>query len=155
MCEGDTDCQFYSAVSTTTAVQPALLRRDVMFMFAGNKQRIPLLTRALKAVDVPVRAIVDFDALNDGGVLRTLVEGLGGDYSADVERDRRVVDAQIRGGETRLRVDAAYALIEEILGDDSTAEVTPPVVSKIRHALEPETGWRAAKRSGRAVVPSG
>jgi hypothetical protein len=46
-------------------------------------------------------------------------------------------------------------MIHEVLGDDSSAEVTTAVVKSIRNVLEPETGWRAAKRSGRAVVPSG
>jgi hypothetical protein len=66
-----------------------------------------------------------------------------------------VVDSDIRGGETHLRVDAARSLVDNILGKDLTAEVTPAIVKDIRNALEPETGWRAAKRSGRAAVPSG
>lgn len=149
VCEGDTDSQFYSAVSDVLPTDP----RDVMFTYAGSKHRIPLITNALRALDVPVRAVVDFDALNDEHTLKSLVEGAGGIFSDDMKRLRGIVDAHLRGGTIVPSVKAALSDITEVLTGEGP--VTSGQVAAVREALEPETGWRAAKRSGAAVVPPG
>jgi len=155
VCEGDTDSQFYSAIAAQGGPHGVTGGRDVMFTYAGSKDRIPMITNALRAVGVPVRAIVDFDALNSETTLRSLVEGVGGEYTGDMERDRRLVDTHIRGSMPRLKVGPALESVGTILGDDPNAEVTARQLKDIRSELNPETGWRAAKKSGRAAVPAG
>jgi hypothetical protein len=155
VCEGDTDSQFYAAVSQVGDVERAVEGRHVMFTYAGSKDRIPLITKALRAVGVPVRAIVDFDALNNAGTLRSLVEGLGGQYSGDMESDRRLIDSHIRGNAPRLKVGPVLESIRGILSGDPASEITKPQLESIRTELNPETGWRAAKKTGRAAVPAG
>jgi hypothetical protein len=104
---------------------------------------------------VPVKAVVDFDALNDKVILRSLVEGLGHEYTEELEKDRKVVDAHIRGSEPILQVDDIRQGIASVLHENSGRRVTSQLIRKIREYLEPETGWRAAKRVGQSSVPSG
>src|SRR5262249_3767824 len=128
VCEGDSDSQFYSAVTYHLAEQadaasadeettaedhgadaPADVEEgaeslqltpnpfDVMFTYAGGKQRVKLLAGALVGVHVPVRCVVDFDVLNDQGILRGIVEAMGESYDPELEALRKQVDAGIRG----------------------------------------------------------
>ncbi|MDN3351806.1 AAA family ATPase [Actinomadura sp. DC4] len=156
VCEGDTDCQFYSAIAEnvrTTGSSP--YRRDVMFTYAGSKHRIPTVTAALRALGVPVRVVVDFDALNDESVLKNLVESVGGEYTSEMTGDRNLLDSQIRGSGTVLTVGAIRGKLAQLLGDKDDRKMTSAMIRAIRQLTEPETGWRAAKKSGTSVVPSG
>jgi hypothetical protein len=156
VCEGDTDSQFYSAVA---ALGPGESRsakaRHVMFTYAGSKSRIPLITKALGALGVPVRSIVDFDALNDRGVLSALVQGHGHSYGPEFEADRSLIDAHLRGSEPKVKGGPLLEALRGIVGEDPDREIDRALTQEIRKALEPETGWRAAKKSGKAVVPAG
>lgn len=150
VCEGDTDSQFYSAVADELGTPSG---RDVMFTYAGSKQRIPLITKALLALAVPVVAVVDFDALNDEQTLRNLVEGLGADFNDEMRRLRKIVDAHLRQGTTTPSASAALQEISVILEVD--AVLTADKVTAVKDVLAPQTGWRAAKKSGASVVPPG
>jgi hypothetical protein len=174
VCEGDTDSQFYSAVTlelakttvTGTDAEPeqsadalmvALTANpfDVMFTYAGGKQRMALVAEALAAVKVPVRIIADFDVLNESRVVADLVKSLGASYTDDLEKKRSIVDAHLRGSEAKLTVDMVKARIEEVLGEDGSVDLTKPMAAGVRDALRPASGWSAAHSTGRAAVPSG
>ena len=170
LCEGDTDSQFYSAVSyylsTNTQsgdVDPEAEGRphftanpfDLMFGNAGGKHRIPMVARGLHAVHVPVQCIVDFDVLNDSGVIGRIVESLGFEYSDEMERLRKLVDAGVRGHGLALTLALARQKVSEALNGPDETLVTRAVMAAVERAMEPAAGWFAAKRIGRGAVPSG
>lgn len=153
VCEGDTDSQFYSAVSTLVAEEQG--HAHIMFTYAGSKHRIPLITNALRGLGVPVRAIVDFDALRDQATVRALVEGLGGTFTESIDRNRSVVDAQLRGSTATPTVQQAATEIARLLTDKDAGVVTPELRREINSHLVGTSGWQQAKRSGQSAVPSG
>lgn len=175
--EGDTDSQFYSAVSyhlarsrhkaagsavpltdqvDSDAYEFSANPFDVMFTYAGGKQRIKMIAKALSAVRVPVRCIVDFDALNSKAVLESIVVSLGHDYTAELERLRGIVDSGVRGNESVLTVGHLRERLDELLsGADSGAAAGSEVIRAIEDLLEPPSGWSAAKKKGKAEVPPG
>lgn len=154
ICEGDSDSQFYAAVADE--IQGGeLAGPDVMFTFAGSKHRIALVATALRALGVPVTAVADFDVINDRAVLTRMVESLGGTYSAELEAKRALVDSGLRGSQARVTRSSAAELLDAALAGPDDYELTPSKVKEIRGLLEPETGWRAAKKAGAAVVPPG
>lgn len=183
VCEGDTDSQFYSAVAyhlaqgaggaeTTAGVSttPNELQVgsdplggadltgnpfDLLFTYGGGKQRMATIAGALSAVGVPVRIVADFDVLNDRLVLKRLVESIGGEYDQETERLRSLVDAGLRGDTRRVSVGEARTRLGSIIVGDDEADVTAGMANQVKEALEPTVGWRAAKRSGLAVVPTG
>lgn len=77
VCESDYDCLFYQAVMNAIYESKNEIAPDVQFTHCGGKSRIKDVTKALKAVNVPVAAICDFDVLNARQNLRPLVESLG------------------------------------------------------------------------------
>lgn len=153
--EGDSDSAFYSAVATDGAASSLVQGKHIMFTYAGSKHRIPMVTRALRHIGVPVRVIVDFDALNDSGTLRALVEGVGGEWTEEIKKARELLDSHLRGSEAKVTMASARAAIEAILDEGDEEPVTRKHASSIESVLEPETGWRAAKKSGRSAVPNG
>jgi hypothetical protein len=166
-CEGDSDTQFYSTVAAARDLDGARTKavddevraevpsNDVMFTYAGSKNRLALVAKSLTAIGVPARVIADFDVLNSRDILRGIVEALGGDYTEELERLRAQIDAGLRGNAAPLRVGLVRAAVDAALGDEDEAEVDRSTVQAIRDALEPSGGWAAAKKSGTAAVPPG
>jgi hypothetical protein len=52
-------------------------RPDLMFYPLWWKARLPVVIRALREVDVPVKAVADFDVLSEEEPLKTIAESLG------------------------------------------------------------------------------
>ena len=77
VCESDYDCLFYQAVMLAVFEQKNDIAPDILFTHCGGKSRIKDITKALKAVNVPIVAICDFDLLNASQNLRPLAESLG------------------------------------------------------------------------------
>lgn len=77
VCESDYDCLFYHAVMIADYEQKEEIAPDVLFTHCGGKSRMKDITKALKAVNVPVVAVCDFDLLNSSQNLKPLAESLG------------------------------------------------------------------------------
>lgn len=77
VCESDYDCLFYQAVMTADYEQKKEIAPDILFTHCGGKSRVKDITKALRAVNVPVVAICDFDLLNASQNLKPLAESLG------------------------------------------------------------------------------
>ena len=155
-CEGDTDTQFYSMILELLKrrgdVPPSL---DVMFTYCGSKERIPLVASALHAIGVPVRAIADFDLLSTRDTLERVVGALGGHFDDTLASLWATLSGQLRGSEVIPTIGAVRTAVLEALGDSDQDPASKSVTAKARAALNPTTGWAAAKRSGVAAVPAG
>ena len=61
VCESDYDCLFYQAIIDSIYEHKNEIAPDILFTHCGGKTRIKDVVSALKAVNVPVAAICDFD----------------------------------------------------------------------------------------------
>ena len=64
VCESDYDCLFYQAVMNAMYESKGEIAPDILFIHCGGKSRAKDVVNALRAVNVPVVAICDFDLLN-------------------------------------------------------------------------------------------
>lgn len=80
VCESDYDCLFYQAVLNALFEDRGEIAPDVLFTHCGGKSRAKDIVRALKAVNVPVVSICDFDLLNSSQDFKPLIEAFGGDW---------------------------------------------------------------------------
>jgi len=92
LSEGDTDARYYGAVLDHDKGDAA---HELFFTHCGGKARMAMVIRALHALDVPVVAIVDFDALREEGRVRGIVEALGQDWSR-FTRDWTIINAAVQ-----------------------------------------------------------
>lgn len=154
VCESDADCRFYSAVVDALYVGTELRKPDILFTHCGGKARLPVVIRALREVDVPVKAVADFDLLSEEQPLRAVVEALGLVW-ADIEQDWRIVKAAVDGKRPDLSTADVRREVNDLLGAVTTDILPEKVRSDLRTVLKKSSAWSVAKLVGKSFVPSG
>ncbi|PPU44627.1 hypothetical protein XarbCFBP7697_01555 [Xanthomonas arboricola] len=156
VCEADSDCRFYAAVleSTYAALNPDAKHPDLMFTHCGGKARLPLVIRSLRQVDVPVKAVADFDVLADEQPLRGIVEALGSDWSR-YEPDWRMVKAAVDSKRPDLNTADVRREVDRVLNEISTTVLPDKARSDLQSVLRRSSAWSNAKLVGKAFVPPG
>lgn len=154
LCESDSDCRYYEAVldhARASSGQPA---HDLLFTYTGGKHRLPAAIEALRAIEVEVRVIADFDVLADEDLLQRIVTALGGLWG-DVETDWRIVRSAVEQLTATPSLVAVREAIHEVLNGATGSSLTRDVSRSIRDATKVESGWQRSKAGGLAVLPSG
>ncbi|MGP8173290.1 MAG: ATP-dependent nuclease [Terracidiphilus sp.] len=154
VCESDSDCRFYSAITDAIFESGGDRRPDIMFTHCGGKQRLPLIIRSLRGLEVPISIVTDFDVLNAESPLMEIVEAAGGQWK-DVKPDWKVVKKAIDDKKPELSTGEVRREIESAL-NAVTGHVIPEATKKtIQDALRASSPWSTAKSVGIAFVPSG
>ena len=81
VCESDYDCLFYQAVMNAVYESKGEIAPDILFTHCGGKSRAKDVVKALRAVNVPVVAICDFDLLNASQNFNPLITAFGEKWS--------------------------------------------------------------------------
>lgn len=81
VCESDYDCLFYQAVMNAVYESKGEIAPDILFTHCGGKSRVKDVVNALRAVNVPVVAICDFDLLNASQNFNPLITAFGEKWS--------------------------------------------------------------------------
>ena len=81
VCESDYDCLFYQAVMNAIYESEGEIAPDILFTHCGGKSRAKDVVNALRAVNVPVVAICDFDLLNSSQNFKPLVTAFGEEWN--------------------------------------------------------------------------
>lgn len=156
VCEADSDCRFYSAVLEALRLSsPGGQRQpDLMFTHCGGKARLPVVIRSLREVDVPVKAVADFDVLSDEQPLRAIVESLGGDWSS-LERDWRQVKSSVDAKRPDLNTADVKREFDHLLSAVGTAVLPEKVRADLQSVIRRSSAWSNAKLVGKSFVPPG
>jgi hypothetical protein len=155
LCESDSDCRFYSAVSNSIMSKTGVNRGfDPMFAHCGGKDRMPIVLRSLTKIGVPVCAVVDFDVLRDEQPLRGIIESLGGKWT-DIEPDWRNVKSAIDAKRANLTSDEVREQITAVVTSIKEHVFPATAADKIRDILKRTSFWSIVKESGLHAVPSG
>ena len=84
VCESDYDCLFYQAVMDAIYEHKNEIVPDLLFTHCGGKARVKDVVAALKAVNVPVVAICDFDLLNDSRTFKAAAAAFEVDWNTQL-----------------------------------------------------------------------
>ena len=104
VCESDYDCLFYQALINAIYEIKSEVAPDILFTHCGGKCRIKDVIKALKAVDVPVMAICDFDILNDSRNIKEILKSFG--YKWDNIADKMKIIYDEMNGKSGVGEDA-------------------------------------------------
>ena len=154
ICEGDSDCMFYSSLLDIPAVHEGH-HPDVLFVHGGGKARMAALAQSLHALDIPVDVIADIDILRDQADLRKLIETLGGDWH-NAETLSKSINSAIQ--QTQLNLDSLGIKneIEEILKETPPSGEFPEDLRKRIEATFPRASrWERIKNAGQTALPPG
>lgn len=91
VCESDYDCLFYQAIMNAIYEQKNEISPDILFTHCGGKSRIKDVVSALKAVNVPVVAISDFDLLNSSQNFRPLANAFGINWETELLPNMKII----------------------------------------------------------------
>ncbi len=153
IAEAEADCRFYEAM-LSAAVGPDE-RLDIHYAYSGGKAKVPSIVSALRAVDVPVAAVVDFDVLNNEQPLRKIIEALGGQWAdyqwrwSEVKQAVEINSAFIGGARFRAEVNAVLSAI------DGKSAVSRDALKQIRELTKNASPWDHIKDGGLQAMPKG
>jgi energy-coupling factor transporter ATP-binding protein EcfA2 len=153
LCEGDSDCRFYQATLDAVIARSDRPQPDLLFAHTTGKHRLRSGVRALRAVDVPVQVIADFDLLAEEKTIKELVAEMGGKWD-DYQRDWRVVASAADQMGSRPSVTAVKEELGQILKTAAGA-LTKDLAKQVRDATRIEDGWRRVKAGGVNLLPQG
>lgn len=91
VCESDYDCLFYQAIMDAMYESRGEVAPDILFTHCGGKSRAKDVVKALKAVDVPIVAVCDFDLLNSSQNFKPLVAAFGLEWKSILEADMKII----------------------------------------------------------------
>ena len=154
ICESDADCMFYSGILDIPDVHGSRYP-DVLFVQAGGKHRMAALAEALRALDVDVDVIADFDLLNEESVLERLVKALDGNWDK-VWAEAHPLKAAIEQHKPWLNAREVAKGIHEILHlAPAEGEFPRTLRGRIEAIFRKASPWDAIKAAGRSAVPAG
>lgn len=91
VCESDYDCLFYQAIMSAIYEHRSEIAPDVLFTHCGGKTRVKDVVSALRAVNVPVAAICDFDLLNASQNFKPIVASFGLNWDTALSADMKTI----------------------------------------------------------------
>nr|WP_294926579.1 AAA family ATPase [uncultured Flavobacterium sp.] len=152
--ESDSDCRFYNAFTTALIEQNQLPSPDILFVSSGGKERFPVIIRALRILEVPLKIIGDFDWYHNENPLRKTYEELDGnwnDIKTDFYKVKKSIDEKISG----LKTEDLKIEIEQIFSSINDKIMPENKIKNIQASLKKASPWRQAKASGKSYLPSG
>jgi len=156
LCESDSDCRFYSAVTDALFDASTVEKRrpDIMFTHCGGKDRLPVVIKSLRDLEVPISVVADFDVLNSEKPLRSIFEAVGGDWTS-ISSDWQQVKNSVDGMKPELATDEVRRQIETVLNAISEPLFPPDAKKQIQTILRRSSPWSNAKSMGIQFLPSG
>jgi hypothetical protein len=154
LCEADSDCTYYRAVLDSVKVlDDGTTTESISLHFAqcGGKARLAKAVKALRAAQVPVACVVDFDSLQNDSEFTDLVSACGGDPTVLAPRRNDIVSA-IQAKAVPVDRLVARTKIDQALDGRNTAHLSSGEVSKIKEAVSARSGWKEAKQQGRGCL---
>ncbi len=91
LCEGDSDCRFYSAILQSICEQEKRPMPDYLFVSCGGKGKIHKIIKKIRNLEIPINVIVDFDSLNDN-TIKDIYEAQQGRWRQIQKQYRVIID---------------------------------------------------------------
>jgi AAA domain, putative AbiEii toxin, Type IV TA system len=146
ICEGDSDARFLRAILEATEGETR--DKDFRLFHLGGKDRMANIVTALRAIGVPVVAVVDIDILSDKAKFLTLFESLGG-TTGQVEVDLTSIlrsvgsrKGQLTGKELAVKLEGYAKAIEDQI------EVPTQMRNEIGQLVKAGSNWQRIKEDG-------
>ncbi len=153
LCESDSDCQMYSLIDEYLESQRGRYS-ERLYIHCGGKHRIATVVKALKAISVEVKTIVDLDVLNDKKILQGIVEAFGANWSS-FEKDYDILDRQMETVKDQDRSRNVREQVLSILNKSSKPQLNDDEIVQINALMKRRSKWERVKNYGVNGVPSG
>jgi len=154
LCESDSDCKLYKIIDEHIKKNKGVYS-EALFIHCGGKQRLPVVIRALKALDVNVRVITDFVVLNDENTIKNITTAIGISWD-EVMPHYNIVANGVRGdGKEKINRNMLKAAFNEVLGRKADELLSPKEIKELSNLLKTESKLKSVKNSGKSALPAG
>lgn len=157
LCEGDADCTYYEAVLREgIPLEGVVEQRQPQLLFAhcGGKDRMATVVAALRAVQIPVIVVPDFDVFRNRATLEKLVTLLGGNFDSIISDYNTVVDGLTQNVVPTRRIAMRDSLVRYLDGLPNE-QLSRHEAEHLRAMIKVEDAWQNAKNSGQRALPGG
>ena len=153
VCEGDADCQFYSAIDAHIK-QKNHKYPEALYVYSGGKSKFPTVIRALRSLKIDYRIIGDIDVLNDERFFSELCGAAGINWD-EVLPDYHRLSSNLRSSHDRIGRDEAKEAINDVIKCSTQPYLEKKEIEKIRSIIKVESKWELLKLGGISVIPAG
>lgn len=151
ICEDDSDCRLFNSVADHMQRTNGTLWRDTAYVPAGGKHGIHRIASVLRQIGVPVVGVYDIDFLSEVTLVKSAVEGFGGDWSVIQPLWNRV-NAAVTGGITPLTNSQIKNKIIRTLQEAGADDLPKGDLIELMKRGNP---WAEVKKFGKAAIPNG
>ncbi len=153
LCESDSDCKMYSIIESHIK-QSEGQYSETLFVHCGGKARMAKVVKALRALDINVKAIPDIDVLNQEETFKGLVEAFDIDWQS-ICADFKILTSNIRAArKTLVRKDIMTGIVS-LLNQKEEASISQDEIKALQEMIKCPTKWEDVKKAGTSAIPSG
>lgn len=153
LCESDSDCQMYSIVDSFLKQEEGKYS-ETLFLHCGGKQRMARIVSALRAIGIEVKAIADFDVLNEESIIKGIIEACGIPWDS-VSKDYSIFTANIHSKKEAVKRNSAFSSIKQVIDGSKAEYLSKEEIKQIQEAIATESAWSLLKKAGRSAIPAG
>jgi len=150
ICESDTDCRFYQAI-TNSIHDDNSISPDILFTHCGGKQRLKVVIRALKSLNVKTVAITDIDVLNDKNTFKDIAEACGINWD-DIEKKWKIIDLYVKEQRAQLDTEDVKKGIKDILEQYNEPQISKDIAYMIKNVIKQSSAWSKVKETGKSFL---
>lgn len=148
ICESDTDCRFYQTILNSIQKKDSI-SPDILFTHCGGKQRLKVVIRALKSLNVHAVVIGDIDILNSKEIFQEIIESLGMKW-IDVEKQWRTIDDYVKSQRAQLNTEEVKKELKLIFDTFNEEHLTKEIAEKIKKVIKMSSAWSKVKETGKS-----
>ena len=148
ICESDTDCRFYQAVLYAMQNEDSI-NPDILFTHCGGKQRLKVVIKALRSLNVKTVAIMDIDALNDKTTFKDIIESSGMIWG-DIETFWNKINQYVKDQRAQLNTEEVKKEIDAIFDSFNEPQLTTDITDKIKKVIKQSSAWSKVKETGKS-----
>lgn len=153
LCESDSDCKMYSVIDSYIKYKHGKYS-EVLFIHCGGKQRMARTTMALKALNIDVKLITDFDVLNDESTIKGITDVLGIDWES-IKSDYNIIVSNLHSSKEKINRDELISIIENILKSSKDKFLSQNEIKQIQDSVKTISKWDGLKHGGKYALPAG
>ena len=154
ICESDTDCRFYQAILDALYEGKNVVSPDILFTHCGGKERLKVVIKALKALNVKCVVVPDIDVLDKEMTFCTICDEMGINYEA-IKGKWKVVNDYVKSQRAQLDTEEARKDIKAILDGIKTPQLSLDDIEEIKKKLKASSAWGKVKEVGKNFFNGG
>ena len=153
VCESDADCKMYSTINSFNKQMEGRYAEQ-LFVHSSGKHRMIKIVKAMHALGVKVKLIVDIDVLNDKDVLERIVEEYEVSWD-EVNSDYNSIVSNLHSAKEKINKQDVINCINEICSSRKSVYLTKKEIDMISQSLRTVSKWEVIKKGGKSALPAG